>query len=224
MILAFFGNWDATALGTLALAAATFASLIFARRSLGQMQQQIKLGQAQLGQTQAEIALSRREVEEAHRPVVVPVVVARPSSMASVSASSLTAPERPRLVGDGVLGVPIKNIGSGPALNITAGVLRLNADGSTWNGPIEPQTPGIIAGLGKEAVVPIEIRAHGWEERWDFGLTIIYKDVAGKCWETVCRYVAARRRFEDVTVKPLAGSRPKNDGTPAALDTFRGSS
>ena len=57
MILAFAGNWDATALGTLALAVATFVSLLFARRTLGQMQQQIKLGQKQLEQTQAEIEL-----------------------------------------------------------------------------------------------------------------------------------------------------------------------
>jgi hypothetical protein len=60
MILAFAGNWDATALGTLALAVATFVSLLFARRTLGQMQQQIKLGQKQLEQTQAEMAPSRK--------------------------------------------------------------------------------------------------------------------------------------------------------------------
>jgi hypothetical protein len=35
MILAFAGSWDATALGTLALAVATFVSLFFARRTLG---------------------------------------------------------------------------------------------------------------------------------------------------------------------------------------------
>lgn len=81
--VAFDGTWDWTAVGTLALALATFVSLCFARRALGQAQEQIRLGQGQLEQTQREIELSRREVEEAHRPVVVPVVIAGRPSWAS---------------------------------------------------------------------------------------------------------------------------------------------
>jgi hypothetical protein len=53
MILASFNStWDWTAVGTLALAVATFVSLYFARRALAQAQQQIRLGQEQLEQTQ----------------------------------------------------------------------------------------------------------------------------------------------------------------------------
>jgi hypothetical protein len=114
MLAAFDGTWDWTAIGTLALAAATFVSLYFARRSLGQMQQQIKLGQAQLGQTQREIELSRSEVEEAHRPVLVPVV--DPASYMDLGADGANRERRPQLEPGGHLFVPVENIGSGPGL------------------------------------------------------------------------------------------------------------
>jgi hypothetical protein len=144
MILAFAGNWDATALGTLALAVATFASLRFARRSLGQMQQQIKLGQHQLEQTQREIELSRSEVEEAHRPVVVPV--ADPTAYMDLGADGANRERRLQLEQGGRLFVPVQNIGSGPALNVEATVsgVSLPDEGRT-----EHQTSARIAGLGE---------------------------------------------------------------------------
>lgn len=205
MILAFFGNWDATALGTLALAATTFASLIFARRSLGQMQKQIKLGQEQLEQTQDEIALSRSEVEEAHRPVLVPVVIAHPPDLVprSISGSRRTFPDRPSVAESGVLAVPVQNIGSGPALCVVASIERLDEQGKPYTGAIEQQTPGRVAGVGKDQAVPIEIRYHGWEERWNFQLRLEYEDVAGKRWVTVGRYIPERRRYEGVGFEAL---------------------
>ncbi len=104
-----------------------------------------------------------------------------------------------------MLAVPIKNIGPGPALNVVASVRRLNEDGRPWEGgATEHQVPGKLAGLGSDVVIPIEIHAHGWEERWDFELTLSYDDVAGKRWETFCpRYVAGAQRYsEDVAVRP----------------------
>jgi hypothetical protein len=74
MLATFNGTWDWTAVGTLALAVATFVSLFFARIALKKTQDQIELGQQQLAQTQREIELSRSEVEEAHRPLIVPVL------------------------------------------------------------------------------------------------------------------------------------------------------
>jgi heme exporter protein D len=106
-----------TAVGTLALAVATFVSLFFARRSIRQNQEQIKQGQEQLEQTQREIELSRKEVEEAHRPVLVPVLLTRPSVSRSVSSRSGRGPRpayEPEASGPDGLRFPVQNIGSGP--------------------------------------------------------------------------------------------------------------
>jgi hypothetical protein len=165
------------------------------------------VGTVSLRQTRKAIALSCREVEEAHRPVVVPVVIARPPDLGpqSVSGSRRTFPARPCVVESGVLVVPVQNIGSGPALRIVASVERLNDDGSVWDmGAIEPQTPGTVAGLGQDQTVPIEIRAHGWEERWNFQLRLVYEDVADKRWSTVGRYLAATGQYQDVTINTQA--------------------
>jgi hypothetical protein len=116
-----------TAAGTLLLAAATFVSLIFARSALKKTQDQIELGQAQLTQTQREIELSRREVEEAHRPVVVPVAD-------TLQRSSRTVRSGPD-VSDHLLVIPLRNIGSGPALHVAMTLEPINPVGDvTWGG------------------------------------------------------------------------------------------
>lgn len=179
MLLAFAGNWDATAVGTLALAIVTGVSLAFGWKSLRQGQ---------------------KEVEEAHRPVVVPVVLARPPGLMpqSVVRSRRTFPDRPSVAEPGVLAVPVQNIGSGPALRVVASIERLDEQGNPYRGAIEHQTPGEVAGIGKDQTVPIEIGYHGWEERWNFQLRLVYEDVAGKRWVTVGHYIPERRRYEDV--------------------------
>jgi hypothetical protein len=186
MLATFNGTWDWTAVGTLALAVVTLAAVI--------------IGTVSLRQTRKAIALSREEVEEAHRPVVVPVIVPRPLGAASVSSSRGTVPTRPSVIAEGLLAVPVQNIGSGPALNITATVKQLTADHEPWRGPFEPQTPGTAAGIGRDQIIRIVIRVHGWEERWSFELTITYEDVAGKKWSTVGRYIANNEQYLGVAI------------------------
>jgi hypothetical protein len=203
----FDGIWDWTAVGTLALALATFASLYFARRALGQAQEQIRLGQRQLEQTQREIELSRREVEEAHRPVVVPVVIAgRPYLAQSVSRGPSDYPMRPCVMESGKLIVPVQNIGAGPALNVVASIERLEDDGGPWRGANEQQTPGKATGISPGSPVHIEVLYHGWEERWSFRLTVAYEDLAGKRWATVGDYIGESQRFEGVVVNEAEGA------------------
>lgn len=197
----FDGVWDWTAVGTLALALATFASLHFARRALGQAQEQIRLGQRQLEQTQREIELSRREVEEAHRPVVVPVIIAgRPHLAQSVSRGPSDYPMRPSVMESGKLVVPVQNIGAGPALNVVASIERLDDDGGPWRGAIEQQKRGRATGISSGASVHIEVFYHGWEERRSFRLTLAYEDLAGKRWATVGDYIGGSRRFEGLAI------------------------
>jgi hypothetical protein len=206
--VAFDGTWDWTAVGTLALALATFVSLYFARRALGQAQEQIKLGQKQLEQTQREIELSRREVEEAHRPVLVPVIIAQRSQMIPlpVNMARTSYPLHPFVAEPGKLIVPVQNIGTGPALNVVVSIERLQDDGAPWTGAIEQQTPGKATGIGPGAPVHIEVFYHGWEQRWSFRLTVAYEDLAGKSWVTVGYYIGESKRFEGVDVKEVEGA------------------
>ncbi len=212
--MTFDGTWDWTAVGTLALAVATFASLYFARRALGQAHEQIRLGQKQLEQTQHEIELSRREVEEAHRPVVVPVAVAHPPETVPlpVNKNRTSYPLRPCVAEPGKLVVPVQNIGAGPALNVVASIERLQDDDESWGGATEQQRPGKVAGISPGAPVHIEILYHGWEQRWSFRLTVAYEDLAGKRWATVGDYIGGSRRFESVTVEAKGTPRLAGDG------------
>jgi hypothetical protein len=186
MLATFNGTWDWAAIGTLALAIATVISLVFGWKSLRHAQR--------------EIELSRQGVEEAHRPVVVPVIIARQPVAASVSSSRHTLPNRPCVIEPSVLVVPVQNIGAGPALTVLASVKPIDVEGNPHIGPAEPQTPGTVAGIGKDQIIPIEIHAHGWQQCWSFDLTLTYEDVAGKKWATVSCYHADEGRYGGVTI------------------------
>ncbi len=181
MLATFNDTWDWTAVGTLALAAVTLAAVIVAAIALRQ--------------TRADITLSRKEVEEAHRPVVVPVLVARAPATASVSSSRYTLPRRPVIIQDGLLGFPVQNIGSGPALRVEA-TIRLLKVGA----PRGPQKAGTAAGIGVSEVVPLEIEFSNLVEVSDYELTLTYEDVADKGWLTVGRWNADDGRYTDLTI------------------------
>jgi hypothetical protein len=90
MLTAFDGTWDWTAVGTLALA-----------------------------QTQREIELSRGEVEEAHRPVLMPLADSRPLGVVETSLPTSPA-ARPMFLGanhqDSRIGGPLgRSRAIGPA-------------------------------------------------------------------------------------------------------------
>ncbi|HEV2944278.1 MAG TPA: hypothetical protein VGX26_04100 [Solirubrobacteraceae bacterium] len=206
MLATFDGTWDWTAIGTLALAAATFVSLYFARRSLGQTQKQIKLGQAQLEQTQREIELSRSEVEEAHRPVLVPVVDS--TSYMDLGADGAGRERRPQLEPGGHLFVPVENIGSGPALNVEASVSGTSVPEEART---EHQTSARVAGLGEGRFLALLVELPFWKELWTFTLTIEYSDVAGKGWRTNALFLRDTGRYDAVTISACERQRPLSD-------------
>ena len=168
--LEFNDTFDLTAIGTLALAVVTFIALLVARGTLKQ--------------TRREIDLSRREVEEAHRPVLVPTPLSIPTILTG-----------------GSLGVAVTNIGMGPALNIEASARLLDAEGKPSLAPTGPQTPAVMAGLAAGDRSTLEIGTNHWTEGVSFELTVLYLDVAGKAWETVGSYLDARRRYEGLVVR-----------------------
>jgi hypothetical protein len=198
MLLGFAGDWDATAIGTLLLAVAMFVSLIFARRALGQTQQQIKLGQQQLAQTQREIAPSRTEVEEAHRPVVVPLHDNRRIDFVTDEGVRTVAaqPSVSGNIGRIMLGTPIENVGTGPALNVEAAV------------KIAHEQPALqkLPALRVDGRLVLEIGLNDLELQKNrsgiptHDLVVTYQDVAGKGWITRARYIG--NRYEPVSVDP----------------------
>ncbi|MGP0101138.1 MAG: hypothetical protein ACLPUT_05895 [Solirubrobacteraceae bacterium] len=205
-MLALAGDWDATAVGTLALALATFVSLFFARGALKKTQDQIELGQAQLEQTQREIELSRREVEEAHRPVLVPVV--EPRKYMDLGADGAGMPQVPQLLSHGHLYVPVENVGSGPALNVEASVsgVSIPEDART-----EHQTSARLAGLGEGHFRALLIDLPFWKELWSFMLTVEYSDLAGRGWCTTAVFLRDTKRYDIVTIIERERDRPVSD-------------
>lgn len=178
---------------TSALAAATFWMVKLTRRTLGQ--------------SQDEIALSRREVEEAHRPVLIPLADSR---YLEVVAAGIVAPlaAGPFIHEDGQLTVPIENIGTGPAVQVLVSVEVLNEHG----GPTQlPSMPAKIAGVKALGSVAPVIRVGGEIAKTpDFRLTLAYEDVAGKRWVTRARYTAypVLSRYEDLTISTAASQSP----------------
>jgi hypothetical protein len=178
MYLAFAGNWDATAVGTLALAVVTGVSLVIGWKSLRQ-------GQG--------------EVEEAHRPVLVPLADSRPINMVEAGLAEPPA-ARPLFLGEGQLAVPIENIGTGPALDVEVSVWMRNPDGDPTSVGTGGMTPANVAGIKtSDSVAPI-VRINGLADVPGFQLMLTYEDVAGKGWVTRALYVATDRSYTDVTV------------------------
>jgi hypothetical protein len=181
-----------TAIGTGALALATFVSLFFARRSIRQNQEQIKLGQEQLKQTQREIEVSRKEVEQAHRPVLVPV------ADTNQDKSGRTMRSGPQVLPEHVLGVPVQNIGSGPALRIEATIEPINpVEGGPWGGL---PTARLVTGLGVSEPFLLEIKLRGMSEVPAFNLTLTYEDVAGNRWATTGHWIRQPGVYVDLAI------------------------
>ncbi len=177
--LEFTGTVDPAALATFLLAPVAVVGLFLTRRSLTQ--------------TQSEIDLSRREVEEAHRPVVVPTAFARSG-----------------IVSTGALAVPVTNVGSGPALRIEAWGKLLDADGNPSLAGDGEQTPALVAGIGAGGATTLEIKPSRWTTGVSFELMVVYEDLAGKRWRTAGRWVEDRGRYEGLTIE-----RTEDDGTTA---------
>jgi hypothetical protein len=193
MLAAFNGTWDWTAIGTLALAAvtlllagATFWMVVLTRRSLTQ--------------TKDEIALSRREVEEAHRPVLVPYqrsgsqLVFRGGTIPVSGGPHVSEndPSRPDVPRYSVAFLPVENVGAGPALNVRG----------TFTGPRGTGTarfPTEAVAVGGQGIVAFE--------NWDgdsmtftgndppVSAVIEYDDVAGRTHRTNVTFDAGHNAY-----------------------------
>jgi hypothetical protein len=164
--LEFSDNVDPTALATVALALLTFVTVV--------------AGGLALRRTRTEIDLSRSEVEQAHRPVLIPVLDEHQGTDLHDAITTYQvkpiALERDRLV------LPIKNIGSGPALDITVSVLPVTPSGTVFSWGTVDAT---LVGLAVSEMFPVTLRIPGLTQLTSvpsFELTVRYLDGAGKPW------------------------------------------
>jgi hypothetical protein len=180
----FTDTLDPTAIATFVVALVAVVGLVLTRRSLMQ--------------TQSEIDLSRREVEEAHRPVVVPA-----------------AQSRPGVVSAGALAVPVANVGNGPALRVEASANLLDVEGKPSLAGGGEQTPAFVAGIGAGQTTTLEIKA-SWTTGVSFELTTVYEDLAGKRWQTVGRWLEERGRYEGLMIERGDHNATTQPATPIA--------
>jgi hypothetical protein len=163
-------NVDPTALATVLLAVLTFATVVVGVRALRR--------------SKDEIDLSRREVEQAHRPVLIPINDENQELLASGKAATYRA--KPRYQENNRIVVPIKNIGEGPALNIIVAV-----GPPSWvdePAPIDDVQWIRVVGLGVSESAQVAVYVQGLTELADFSLALTYVDVAGKTWRTSADY------------------------------------
>jgi hypothetical protein len=173
MLATFNGTWDWTAVGTLTLAAVTLGLAVATFWM-------VKLTRRALLQGQDEIKLSRSEVEEAHRPLIVPVVA---KTFVDLGADGKYE-KRPQVLRDGKLFIHVENVGPGPALNIEAWASLLDDTGQPSTGSSGPQSPARAAGLGPHTETPLLIQVHNWTGTPNFSLRVEYDDVASNSWHT----------------------------------------
>lgn len=156
----------------------------------------VKLTRRALGQSQDEIAVSRREVEEAHRPVVVPLQDGRRIDFIPQEGDGVrTEAARPSLggsLGNPTLRIPVENVGTGPAIHIEAAI-ELSGSSSLR---------AAITALRADGRTVVEVESGQKDDLRlpDYWLTLTYEDVAQKGWITKAHFVGSEDRYTDLTI------------------------
>jgi hypothetical protein len=195
VLLGVFHNiWDWTAVGTLALAVVGAVALIVAGLTLRQ--------------TKEEMVVSRRQIEEAHRPLIIPLKDLREINLATPSGiEKLSAVPRTDSAGavedhpsrQTRLLIPIENLGTGPAIQLAANV---TVDSSEE--PSADQIPGLRADGRLFLVFTLQSGDGSRLQVPSYKLSVAYQDIAGKQWVTEARYIAEEERYESPTFYSVA--------------------
>ncbi len=169
---------DLTGIATAVLALATAGLALWTRRAVNQ---------------------SGTEIERAHRPVLVPKIDAAQNFQPWGSGAVPLAPAMDHRT----LFVPIRNVGSGPALKVGAHVAFGDAEGQPSTSGIEATAETELAGIShNEPWVVLSFRQTPVDQMIGFVLTLTYEDVAGQAWNSVARYSQATQTFPDIKILP----------------------
>jgi hypothetical protein len=190
-------NWDWTAIGTLALAVVTALSL--------------RLGYLALRGT-------RTELEANQRPVIVPVAsnaeVENPAPLEDGPdpyRSSDTIQARPTALVGGMLMIPVRNIGAGPALSVTVILRFRNDDGQYAEAWGNRMYDGYLYAAAVGDTAPVLVAVDRLTARTpNFDLMIVYRDLAGRNFCTQAQYREAGTDgrygiYYNPKVDPLSG-------------------
>jgi len=141
----------------------------------------------------------QREVEEAHRPVLVPVDDRRTILLPGRGEKQAA----PRVLNEdpAIVMIPIENVGSGAALNVR-GHVESDTDASTL---IESKP---LATAGDGATKALWFAAAAWlgtpgGSAADFALSVRYEDVGQGTWLTTARSDTSKDRFDEIKISRL---------------------
>lgn len=154
---------DATGIATFVLALATAALAWWTRR---------------------EVTQSATEVERGHRPVLVPVIDYSQHYSIRQDRTVYLAPMLDEGIAARPLHLPVRNVGMGPALRVSANVL-FGERGSSVRGMANAHVAG-ISHTAPWALLTFRDTPDG--DPVGFQLLLEYEDVAGKRWRTDARY------------------------------------
>jgi hypothetical protein len=97
--------------------------------------------------------------------------------------------------------VPVRNVGMGPALHMSASVEMRDAGGAPSSSGIESTFPTRVAAVGHgDPFEVINFLVPPYGGLTGFELSVSYEDVAGKRWRTVALYSHDDREYVNVAV------------------------
>ncbi len=202
-----------TAIGTLALAAATF---YMARRT-----------SALAEETRDGIDASSTQFRQERMPVVMPLG----EMLDRVEEASQGKLPWPRYLDEQKqavrLFVPTENVGAGPAIDISADIFWLDQFGSRSISSTQPMVTrsAVLPALGPggRANLAFEFRGLAVEPMMAFRLTMTYKDGAGGAYKVTADFFPATMSYGPMYFEPpeelrLPGSKPKQVPLPEGYE------
>jgi hypothetical protein len=176
----------ATAVGTLALAIATF---LMAKKT------------AEAAETSKDLVrLERDQLRQAYLPVVVPVIERLQVAEVRDVAQSGTQLDS----GEVRVTVPVANIGVGPALGVDLDIYWLDQVGNRSVAPQPMRIPAKIGGLAPGSSWEMQARFRGLATPpLPFRVSLTYSDTSGIRYLTRGRYFPEEELFRELTVSTL---------------------
>lgn len=173
----FVNEIDATGIGTVVLAAATAGLAFWTRKAVGQ---------------------GNDELERAHRPVLIALADAKDKGLRPQVLRGTGPTEEPD---PSKFLLPLRNIGMGPALHVTAIVEFGDSEGRRSTHGIDTRCGVAEEAISHLAPFAILVVTDAPVNRLTgFTVALDYEDIAGNQWKTAARYATSDDRFHDVKI------------------------